>query len=144
MIEPAQVLDVDKSSKKKGIALKDSKILLVEDNGINQKIVLLSLNKQVSQIDVANNGKEALEMFGLKQYDLILMDIMMPVMDGIVATKKIREIESTGESHVPIIAITANALAGDRENCLAAGVDDYIAKPFAADVLIKMMKNLLA
>ncbi len=144
VIEPAKVLDVDKSSKKKGLALKDSKILLVEDNEINQKIVLLSLNKQVSQIDVANNGKEALEMFGLKQYDLILMDIMMPVMDGIVATKKIREIESTGESHIPIIAITANALAGDRENCLAAGVDDYIAKPFAADVLIKMMKNLLA
>ena len=114
------------------------------EHEINQKIVLLSLSKQVSQIDVANNGKVALEMFGIKRYDLILMDIMMPVMDGIVATKKIREIESTGESHIPIIAITANALAGDRENCLAAGVDDYIAKPFAADVLIKMMKNLLA
>ena len=83
-------------------------------------------------------------MFGLKQYDLILMDIMMPVMDGIVATKKIREIESTNDSHIPIISITANALAGDRDNCLAAGADDYIAKPFAADVLIKMMKSLLA
>ena len=82
---------------RKGSALKNAKILLVEDNEINQKIVLLSLNKQVNQIDVAGNGKEALEMFGLKKYDLILMDIMMPVMDGIVATKKIREIESTGE-----------------------------------------------
>ena len=143
VIEPAKAADVDQVVKK-GIALKDAKILLVEDNEINQKIVLLSLSKQVSQIDVASNGKVALEMFGIKQYDLILMDIMMPVMDGIVATKKIREIESTGESHIPIIAITANALAGDRENCLAAGVDDYIAKPFAADVLIKMMKNLLA
>lgn len=129
---------------KKGIALKDAKVLLVEDNVINQKIVLLSLRNQVKHIDVAANGKEALEMFGLKQYDLILMDIMMPVMDGIVATKKIREIESTSDEHIPIIAVTANALAGDRENCLAAGVDDYIAKPFAADVLIKKMKDLLA
>lgn len=144
VVEPSKGVEVDKSSKKKGKALKDSRILLVEDNEINQKIVLLSLNKLVKQVDVARNGKEALEMFGLNQYDLILMDIMMPVMDGIVATKKIREIESTGESHIPIIAITANALAGDRENCLAAGVDDYIAKPFAADVLIKMMKSLLA
>lgn len=143
VIEPAKVADIDKGAKKR-ISLKNAKILLVEDNEINQKIVLLSLNKQVKHIDVAGNGKEALEMFGLKKYDLILMDIMMPVMDGIVATKKIREIESTGNSHVPIIAITANALAGDRENCLAAGVDDYIAKPFQADVLIKMMKNLLA
>ena len=143
VLEPAEMMEVDKGIKR-GIVLKNAKILLVEDNKINQKIVLLSLHKQVSQIDVASNGKEALELFGLKQYDLILMDIMMPVMDGIIATKKIREIESTGESHIPIIAITANALAGDRENCLAAGVDDYIAKPFQAEVLIKMMENLLA
>ena len=128
---------------KPGILLKDAKILLVEDNVINQKIVLLSLTKQVDRIDVAKNGKQALEMFVLKQYDLILMDIMMPVMDGLMATKKIREIESTGEYHIPIIAVTANALAGDRENCLAAGVDDYIAKPFTTDLLIKKMKNLL-
>jgi CheY-like chemotaxis protein len=125
------------------VALGDAKVLLVEDNEINQKIVLLSLSKRVSQIDVAGNGKEALEMFGLKQYNLILMDIMMPVMDGLTATKKIREIESTLESHVPIIAITANALAGDRDNCLAAGADDYIAKPFQAELLIRKMKNLL-
>ena len=129
---------------KPGIALKDAKILLVEDNAINQKIVLLSLNKLVNQIDVATNGKQALEMFGSKQYDLILMDIMMPIMDGIVATQKIREIESTSDRHVPIVAVTANALAGDRENCLAAGVDDYIAKPFTTEMLIRKMRNWLA
>jgi len=129
---------------KPGVALKDAKILLVEDNLINQKIVLLSLNKLVNRIDVASNGKQALEMFGLKQYDLILMDIMMPVMDGIMATQKIREIESTGDRHVPIVAVTANALAGDRENCLAAGVDDYIAKPFTTEMLIRKMRNWLA
>ena len=137
-------VQLKEKEERKAVALKDAKILLVEDNEINQKIVLLSLSKIVSHIDVAANGKEALEMFGLKQYDLILMDIMMPVMDGITATKKIREIESTIDSHVPIITITANALAGDRDNCLAAGADDYIAKPFQAEVLIKKMKNLLA
>ncbi len=126
------------------VDLKDAEVLLVEDNDINQKIVILSLRKHVSKIDVAPNGKVALEMFGSKQYDLILMDIMMPVMDGITATKKIREIESTGGKHVPIIAITANALAGDRDNCLAAGVDEYIAKPFHTETLIEMMQNLLA
>ena len=143
-IRDADTSLVETPPAKPGIALKDAKILLVEDNVINQKIVLLSLTKQVDRIDVAINGKQALEMFVLKQYDLILMDIMMPVMDGLVATKKIREIESTGEHHIPIIAVTANALAGDRENCLAAGVDDYIAKPFTTDLLVKKMKNVLA
>ncbi|MEA3463071.1 MAG: response regulator, partial [Bacteroidota bacterium] len=95
-------------------------------------------------IDVASNGKQALEMFGSKQYDMILMDIMMPIMDGIMATQKIREIESTTNGHVPIVAVTANALAGDRENCLAAGVDDYIAKPFTTEMLVRKMKNWLA
>jgi CheY-like chemotaxis protein/signal transduction histidine kinase len=137
-------IQLKEREEKRSVALKDAKILLVEDNEINQKIVLLSLSKRVNRIDVAANGKEALEMFGLRQYDLILMDIMMPVMDGLTATKKIREIESTMDTHIPIIAITANALAGDRDNCLAAGADDYIAKPFQAEVLIKIMKNLLA
>jgi len=131
-------------SGKPSVALKDAKILLVEDNVINQKIVLLSLNKLVNRIDVASNGKQALEMFGSKQYDMILMDIMMPIMDGIMATQKIREIESTTNRHVPIVAVTANALAGDRENCLAAGVDDYIAKPFTTEMLVRKMKNWLA
>jgi len=129
---------------RKSVALEDARVLLVEDNEINQKIVLLSLNNKVKQIDVAGNGKIALEMFGLKQYDIILMDIMMPAMDGLTATKKIREIESTNKSHIPIITITANALAGDRDTCLAAGADDYIAKPFQAELLVRKMKNLLA
>ena len=147
---PTQVITTSETapgvsqSGKSGVALKDAKILLVEDNVINQKIVLLSLNKLVNRIDVASNGKQALEMFGSKQYDMILMDIMMPIMDGIMATQKIREIEATSDSHVPIVAVTANALAGDRENCLAAGVDDYIAKPFTTEMLVRKMKNWLA
>lgn len=135
---------IKKKEIRKSVVLAESRVLLVEDNEINQKIVLLSLNKKVKQIDVAGNGKIALEMFGLKQYDIILMDIMMPVMDGLTAIKKIREIESTNNSHIPIITITANALTGDRDNCLAAGADDYIAKPFQAEMLVKKMKNLLA
>lgn len=129
---------------RKTVLLEEARVLLVEDNKINQKIVLLSLHKKVKEIDVAGNGKIALEMFGQKQYDIILMDIMMPVMDGLTATKKIREIESTNKSHIPIITITANALTGDRDNCLAAGADDYISKPFQAEVLVRKMKSLLA
>lgn len=126
------------------IDLKDSNVMLVEDNLINQKIVVLSLQKLIKNIDIANNGKEALDKFGLTKYDLILMDIQMPVMDGILATKKIRELEASTNQHTPIIAITANALAGDKENCLAAGMNDYISKPFQTEMLIQKMKNLLA
>ncbi len=125
------------------IELEEANVLLVEDNLINQKIVVLSLKKLVKNIEIANNGKEALDKFGTSRYDLILMDIQMPIMNGIVATKKIREIESSSNSHTPIIAITANALLGDKEECLAAGMDDYISKPFQIEVLIQKMKNLL-
>jgi CheY-like chemotaxis protein len=130
---------VRKTSKR----LDDAVILLAEDNAINQKIVLLSLNKMVKQIDVAGNGKEALDLFGTKKYDVILMDIQMPVMDGLTATRKIREIETTSNERIPIIAITANALSGDRENCLAAGVDEYISKPFQVEDLVSRIRELL-
>ncbi len=126
------------------IPLNESNVLLVEDNIINQKIVILSLKKSVKNIDIANNGKEALDMFGTSKYDLILMDIQMPIMNGIVTTKKIREIESSTNTHTPIIAITANALLGDKENCLAAGMDDYISKPFQIEILLKKMESQLS
>ena len=131
------------SSAIKNVDLKEANILLVEDNLINQKIVLLSLKAIVANIDVANNGKEALDMFGNKKYDIVLMDIQMPVMDGLTATRKIRELEASTNSHVPIIAITANALSGDREICLSAGMNEYISKPFQLDVLVSKMKELL-
>ena len=127
----------------KKIDIKDSNILLVEDNAVNQKIILLSLISNVRNIDVANNGKEALDKFAKSKYDLILMDIQMPVMNGIIATQKIREVEAITNTHTPIIAVTANALAGDKEVCLAAGMNDYISKPFHVEVLIQKMKSLL-
>jgi CheY-like chemotaxis protein/signal transduction histidine kinase len=142
-IESATIAYSKKDIESKPIDLKEANILLVEDNLINQKIVILSIQKLVKNIDVANNGKEALDKFGTSKYDLILMDIQMPVMDGIIATKKIREIESSTNYNTPIIAITANALAGDKENCLAAGMNDYISKPFQPEALITKMKNLV-
>ncbi len=123
--------------------MKDLKILLVEDNLINQKITLLTLKPLVNTIDTAANGKEALDKFGTSNYDLILMDIKMPVMSGLVAAEKIRALESTTSSHVPIIAITANAMIGDKEKCLSAGIDDYISKPYQPAALISKIKNLL-
>ena len=127
------------------VDLRDANVLLVEDNLINQKIVILSIKNTVKDIEIANNGLEAVEKFNSSKYDIILMDLQMPVMDGIQATKKIREIELDKRLFpTPIIAITANALAGDREHCLASGMDEYISKPFQVEVLISKMKNLLA
>jgi CheY-like chemotaxis protein/signal transduction histidine kinase len=126
------------------VELKNANLLLVEDNLINQKIVLLSLKKMVNNIDIAHNGKEALDKFGKIRYDLILMDVQMPIMDGIKTTIKVREIEAGTNSHTPIIAMTANALMGDKEDCLAAGMDDYISKPFKLDVLVNKIKHHLS
>ena len=123
--------------------LKDLKILLVEDNLINQKITHLTLKPLVYSIDTASNGKEALDKFGTNNFDLILMDIQMPVMSGLVAAEKIRALESTTNSHIPIIAITANAMIGDKEKCLSAGIDDYISKPFQPAALIEKIKKII-
>lgn len=125
------------------LKLEEATVLLVEDNMVNQKIVNLSLKKVVKRIDIANNGKEALDKFGSNKFDIILMDVQMPVMDGITATKKIRELEETTSTHTPIIAITANALSGDREECIEAGMNEYISKPFQIEDLIEKMKKLL-
>jgi CheY-like chemotaxis protein len=123
--------------------LKDLRILLVEDNLINQKITLLTLKPLVHSIDTASNGKEALDRFGTSNFDLILMDIQMPVMSGLIAAEKIRALESTTNSHVPIIAITANAMLGDKEKCLSVGIDDYISKPFQPAALIDKIKRII-
>ena len=127
--------------------LGESLQVLVVDDSPSVRAVL-SMCLKISKIPIvhiheANHGKEALDKFGAKKYDLILMDIQMPVMDGIIATKKIREIEASSNTQTPIIAITANALSGDRENCLAIGMNDYISKPFQVDILIQKMKKLL-
>ena len=132
-------METEKSRKE----LKELNILLVEDNPINQRITQLMLEPLVKRLEVARNGKEALDMFGTSRYDLILMDVQMPVMNGLVAAEKIRGLEMSSSGHVPIIAITANAMLGDREQCLAVGMDDYISKPIEPEVLIEKITALI-
>ena len=140
-----QGLNIDNiSSGNKASKLEEAHILLVEDNAINQKIMRLSLEKYIKEMDMAEDGKEALNMFGKKRYDLILMDIRLPGMDGIKTTEKLRETEIGSGVRTPIIAITANALEGDREKCISAGMDDYISKPFQIEELIKLLKKHLS
>jgi len=119
------------------------KVLLVEDNPVNQKVAAKILAQAGFQIDAVNNGKEAYDtMLAAAQYDLILMDIQMPIMDGWTATQKIREIKGIGGT-IPIIAMTAHALIGDRDKCLAAGMNDYISKPIKTDEFIALLDRWL-
>jgi CheY-like chemotaxis protein len=128
---------------KSNVDLKDAAILLVEDNYSNQQIIKLYIKNDVRKIDMAFNGKEALEKFGMAKYDLILMDVQMPVMDGFKATQKIRELEKSTNTRVPIIAVTANAFPEDKDRCLMAGMDDYISKPFQPEELLDKLRQHL-
>jgi CheY-like chemotaxis protein len=131
------------SEQKVSKELKDINILLVEDNLISQKTTLLALKPLVNSIDTASDGKEAIDKLGKSHYDLILLDIQMPVMNGITTAEKIRELEAGSGTHIPIIATTADAMIGDREKCLSAGIDEYISKPFQPAVLIEKLKMLI-
>ena len=121
---------------------KNSRILLVEDNEINQFVVDELLKGVGYSVDIANNGEEALQKIGLDHYDLILMDIHMPVMDGLTATRMIRE--SKEFSHLPIIAMTANAMITDKEKSLSNGLDDHITKPISPEILYSTLDKWLA
>lgn len=110
------------------------RILLAEDGAVNQRVAVLMLESRGHEVTVANNGREAVERFRSGPFDLILMDVQMPEMDGLEATRTIRGLE-TGGDHIPIIAMTAHAMSGDRERCLQAGMDDYLSKPIQAPLL---------
>ncbi len=114
-------------------------ILLVEDGLVNQRVAVGLLNKLGHATDIANNGQEAMEALERKTYDVVLMDIHMPIMDGFKTTQVIREREQMTDQHLPIIAMTADAMSGDRERCIMAGMDDYIAKPVRASVLKQVL-----
>lgn len=116
--------------------------LVVEDNIINQKVISGLLNKLGIKTDIANDGAEGVEKINSHKYDLVLMDCHMPVMNGFTATTIVREHESPKE-HVTIIAMTANTMEGDREECLAAGMDDYLSKPIKPAVLLEILARWL-
>ena len=120
------------------------KILLVEDNLLNQRVVMFSLKKYNHEVIIANNGVEAVEKFNEDKYDVILMDIMMPIMDGLEATVKIREVEKMNniEKRTPIIALTANTMDNDRDKCISYGMDEFMAKPFDIEKLKTIFSEL--
>ncbi len=115
-------------------------VLLAEDGRVNQMVATLILEQHGHQVTVVENGRLAVEAYADGDYDVILMDIQMPEMNGYQATGAIRKRESETDAHIPIIAMTANAMVGDREKCLDAGMDDYISKPIQANDLIRILK----
>jgi two-component system sensor histidine kinase/response regulator len=121
------------------------RILLVEDNAVNREVAVGMLESLGCRIDAAENGWLAIETMNVTTYDAVLMDCQMPVMDGLTATAEIRRREQTsGAPRVPVIALTANAMEGDRERCLAAGMDDFLSKPFTQQQLAMLLRRWLA
>jgi CheY-like chemotaxis protein len=120
-------------------------ILLVEDNPINQRLAMKLLERRGYGVVLAENGHQALEKIGEGSFDLILMDMQMPEMDGIEATQAIRALETMMQrKRIPIVAMTANAMKGDRERCLQAGMDDYLPKPIKAAELLALLEQMLS
>ncbi|MDI6698316.1 MAG: response regulator [Candidatus Saccharicenans sp.] len=119
-------------------------ILLAEDNPVNQKVAVHLLQKKGHRVTVVENGRQALEILRKEKFDLVLMDVQMPEMDGLEATRKIREREKVGNKHLPVVAMTAHAMKGDREKCLDAGMDDYLAKPLYPEELYRVIERAVA
>jgi len=116
-------------------------ILVVEDDEISRIVTEQLLVKRNYQVVLATNGVQAIDLFRMRDFDIVLMDIQMPIIDGYKATSLIREFQKSGEVHTPIIAMTANALKGDREKCVEAGMDDYITKPIEAEQLYRIVEK---
>ncbi len=114
-------------------------ILLAEDNAINQLLAISLLEDMGYQADVAENGQEVLEALTRKHYDVILMDMQMPIMDGITATQEV--IQKWGKNRPTIIAMTANVMAEDKKRCFDAGMDDFVSKPIAVEKLVDALLN---
>jgi CheY-like chemotaxis protein len=123
--------------------LRPLRVLLAEDSLLNQKLALAVLRKHGHEVVVANHGREALATLESQDFDLILMDVQMPEMDGLEATRTIRTRERRTGDHIPIIAMTAHALKGDRERCLEAGMDEYVAKPIHAEELFRAIAGVV-
>jgi CheY-like chemotaxis protein len=118
------------------------RILLAEDGVVNQKVAIELLSRRGHDVTLATNGQEALKKLEERDFDLILMDIQMPILDGLATTAVIRERERDSNRHIPIIAMTAHAMAGDRERCLKSGMDAYVAKPFRPQELFRVVEEI--
>jgi two-component system, sensor histidine kinase and response regulator len=123
--------------------LKPLRVLVTEDNAVNQMLALRLLEKRGHQVRLASNGREALEQLQHDRFDLILMDVQMPVMDGFEATACIRSGQTAADPAIPIIALTAHAMKGDRERCLGAGMDAYLPKPVRAPELDAVLEAIM-
>ena len=125
-----------------GVPSRPLLILLAEDNLVNQRVAVGLLEKRGHSVVIANNGNEAVQAVANQRFDLVLMDVQMPEMDGIEATRWIRQTEAAGGEHTPIVAMTAHAMKGDRERCLEAGMDDYLTKPIHVQEMVKTIHRL--
>ncbi|HEY9766226.1 MAG TPA: response regulator [Chroococcales cyanobacterium] len=119
------------------------RILLAEDNAVNQKMTKRILEKRGHTISIANNGVEAVDLWSKESYDLILMDVVMPEMNGVEATAKIREREKAGGGHIPIIAVTAHTMVRNRDRCRELSMDGFIAKPIQINNLLEEIERLI-
>jgi two-component system sensor histidine kinase/response regulator len=120
------------------------RVLLAEDNAVNQKLMLRLLEKRGCSVTLVCDGVRAVEAFQLQSFDLALMDVQMPEMGGFEATAAIRELESVTGRRMPIIALTAHAMQGDRERCLKAGMDDYLSKPIHPKALFEAIYRAIS
>jgi CheY-like chemotaxis protein len=119
------------------------RVLLAEDNVVNRRLIQILLEAQGHQVTMAENGLEAVERVKAETFDLVLMDVQMPGMDGLVATGVIRESERGTGAHLPIVGVTAHAMKGDRERCLEAGMDGYVSKPIRPALLFEAMEEVM-
>jgi CheY-like chemotaxis protein len=126
------------------VATHPLRVLLAEDNAINQQLAVHLLEKHGHRVVVVGNGKQAVDALERGPFDLVRIDVQMPEMGGFEATAHIRDRERVKGGHVPIVALTAHAMKGDRERCLQAGMDDYLSKPIAAADLRRVLANVAA
>ena len=141
--EPADASPVKETTLADAPPAETRTVLLAEDNLVNQQVAKNVLERLGHQVDVASNGRVALEMLERKSYDVIFMDVQMPEMDGIEATQRIRQLDDA-RSQIPIVAVTANAMAGDRETYLEAGMTEYVSKPFGTEDIENALKAIFS
>jgi CheY-like chemotaxis protein len=118
-------------------------VLLAEDNPVNRKVAARMLENAGHQVVCANDGREALDAIAKERFDIVLMDLQMPHMDGFEATSEIRKLDAALRMRTPVVALTANAMKGDRERCLNAGMDGYVSKPLRASELLAVMAEVV-